>query len=80
MMGKLADVNVCIIKHVWVPGNHNEADELHKRNEAPGLYMKDETVFRERMDNNFDIPEEDIKFKMGTTEDGNKFTMVENDG
>tara|TARA_R100000008_G_C3587183_1_gene173432 strand:+ start:3823 stop:4617 length:795 start_codon:yes stop_codon:yes gene_type:complete len=79
MMGKLADVNLCIIKHVWLPGNHDEADDLHKRNEAPTLYMKDEEVFRKRMSNNFDIPEEDIKFKV-TINEKNQFTMAANDG
>ena len=80
MLGKLADVNLCIIKHEWVPGNHSEADELHVRNESPELYKKDEETFRRRMQNNFDIPEKDIAFKIGLTEDNSQFTMVPNDG
>ncbi len=79
MMGKLADVNLCIIRHEWVPGNHAAADELHQRNEDPSLYRKDEEVFRKRMENDFDIPESDIKFKVALNEES-QFTMVENSG
>ena len=79
MMGKLADVNLCIIRHEWVPGNHEGADELHQRNEAPELYMKDEEVFRKRMQNNFDISGDDLKFKLAINE-SNQFTMEPTNG
>lgn len=75
MMGKLADVNLCIIRHEWVPGTHENADELHVRNEAPTMYAHDEDVFRKRMQRNFDLTEEDVKFEL-TINENNQFTMT----
>tara|TARA_R100001510_G_C7624530_1_gene184664 strand:+ start:466 stop:1266 length:801 start_codon:yes stop_codon:yes gene_type:complete len=74
MMGKLADVNLCIIRHEWVPGNDPSADELHIRNEDPAMYEHDEKIFKNRMQRDFDIKKEDLKFKL-TINDKNQFTM-----
>ena len=51
-LNKLAVSDICIIQHQWVPGNHETADELHKRNES--FYIKDGIIFENRMKNNFD--------------------------
>lgn len=55
MLNKLAATPTCIINHQWVPGNHELADELHKRNENPEMYAKDKVVFDERAKIMFDI-------------------------
>ena len=79
MMAKLADVNLCLIRHEWVQATDERADELHIRNESPDKYAHDENVFRERMKRDFDIAEEDIKFRMVVNEN-NQFTMAASDG
>jgi hypothetical protein len=53
MLGKLSVSDMCICKHDWVPSDHINADELHKRNES--FYEKDYAVFLERSKNNYDI-------------------------
>lgn len=53
MLGKLAVADICIAKHVWVPGSHENADELHQRNES--FYEKDTKVLEERAKKQFDI-------------------------
>jgi len=53
MLGKLVVSDICIAVHAWIPGNHDDADDLHKRNES--FYEKDAAVFERRMKDNFDI-------------------------
>jgi len=53
MLGKLAVADVCIARHEWVPGEHDLADELHKRNES--FYKEDIAIFKERSDKNYDV-------------------------
>jgi len=55
MLGKLALSDICIIRHEWIPSDHKNADELHKRNES--FYDVDVEVFKRRMQQNFDINE-----------------------
>lgn len=52
-LGKLAVSDMCIIRHEWVPADHNNADDLHKRNES--FYKEDGDVFRRRSENKFDM-------------------------
>lgn len=54
-MERLGVSNQCIIQHQWVPGNHELADDLHKRNENPKMYDIDGKVFERRKQNNFDV-------------------------
>ena len=55
MLSKLAATPTCIINHQWVPGNHELADELHKRNENPEMYDKDKAVFDARAKIMFEV-------------------------
>ena len=54
-MGKFAVSDICIAKHLWIPGNHDQADELHQRNDSGEMYEKDGKVFEERKNNNFGV-------------------------
>jgi hypothetical protein len=55
LMGKFAVSDICIAKHLWIPGNHDQADELHQRNDSGEMYEKDGKVFEERKNNNFGV-------------------------
>ena len=55
LMGKLAISRKCIIRHQWVHGGHEQADELHQRNESSEHYETDGKLYRERKATNFDI-------------------------
>jgi len=55
MLQKLAVTPACIIKHQWVPGNHELADDLHQRNENPEMYEKDKKVFDRRSKMMFEV-------------------------
>jgi len=58
MLGKYAVCETCIIKHEWVPGTHEDADELHAIQEAPEMYEKDGATFNKRKnDLKFDVQE-----------------------
>ncbi len=52
MLGKLAVVSQCIIRHEWT-GEH--FDVLHARNEAVELYDRDRAVLARRHAAGFDI-------------------------
>ena len=55
MLGKLAVCEMIIARHEWIPGDHENADDLHKRNES--YYGVDGEVFKRRAENNFDVDE-----------------------
>jgi len=55
LMGKLAVSQKCIIRHEWVHGGHEQADDLHQRNESSDHYESDGKLYRERKSRNFDI-------------------------
>ena len=58
MLGKFAVCETCIIKHEWVPGGHEESDELHTMQESPEMYEKDGGVFNKRKNElQFDVQE-----------------------
>jgi len=57
MMNKFAVSPMCIIKHEWVAGGHPEADDMHKEQEAPEMYMKDKAVFDRRKKIGFGVSE-----------------------
>jgi len=50
---KFAVSPVCIIRHQWLPGDHPEADDLHKMHESRDSYQRDFEVYQERAKNNF---------------------------
>jgi hypothetical protein len=54
---KFAVSPMCIIRHQWLPGEHPEADELHKMHESGESYQRDLKVYNERKQNNFYIEE-----------------------
>ena len=54
-LDKLAISQVCIIRHEWVPGTHENADEMHQQQESPEQYKIDGTTYQRRMALNFDI-------------------------
>ena len=54
-MNKFAVHPACIIRHVWVPGDHEEADELHQSQESREMYEYDGKIFEERQKTNFDL-------------------------
>jgi len=55
ILGKLAVCEMIIARHEWIPGDHENADDLHKRNES--YYGVDGEVFKRRAENNFDVDE-----------------------
>jgi len=50
MTGRLAKVDICIIRHIWTP---EPFDPLHARNESRAIYARDEAVFETRKAKNF---------------------------
>ena len=50
---KYAVSPMCIIRHEWLPGDHPEADDLHKMHESRESYERDFKVYEERAKNNF---------------------------
>ena len=52
---KLAISPVCVIRHEWVPGTHEDADEMHRQQESPEQYKIDGATYQRRMALNFDI-------------------------
>ena len=55
LLGKLVNLNYCIIRHEWLPGNHPEADEMHQEQESVEMYQYDKNIFEKHAKNNFNI-------------------------
>tara|TARA_R100000458_G_C8272613_1_gene247473 strand:+ start:1714 stop:2439 length:726 start_codon:yes stop_codon:yes gene_type:complete len=55
LLGKLTNLDLCIIRHEWLPGNHPDADEMHAEQESPEMYAYDRAIFERRMSENFGI-------------------------
>jgi len=55
LLGKLVNLNFCIIRHEWVPGNHPEADEMHAEQESEEMYKYDRDIFQKHSKENFNI-------------------------
>ena len=56
-LDKFAVSPMCIIRHEWLPGDHPQADKLHKMHESRESYERDYKVYEERKKNNFYVEE-----------------------
>jgi hypothetical protein len=52
---KFVIAKICIIRHEWIPGNHPDADEMHKEQDSTEMYIKDKAVFDKRITEGFDL-------------------------
>ena len=55
LMNKLTNLDLCIIRHEWLPGNHPDADDMHAEQESPEVYAYDRAIFERRIAENFGI-------------------------
>jgi len=55
LLNKLVNLNLCIIRHEWLPGEHPDADEMHTEQESPEVYMYDKKIFDGHCKNNFNL-------------------------